>query len=149
MALAQNINNSSIRMILEKEKLTGPNFTSCHRNLRIVLRFDKKLVYLEQPLQPAHNLATATPKTIDAYYELVNTQQEVACLMLARGWLIGELLSLEDEGLLRHVAATPTVLAIKGGKIQKDKNKPQGAKGSGKGNNKQAYAPKLKIPPPS
>ncbi|GJW72832.1 retrotransposon protein, putative, ty1-copia subclass [Tanacetum coccineum] len=57
------------------------------------------------------------------------------------------MLNLTEKWLSKK-AATPTVLAIRGGKIQKDKNKPRGAKGSGKGNNKQAYAPKLKIPPP-
>ncbi|GKE11621.1 retrotransposon protein, putative, ty1-copia subclass, partial [Tanacetum coccineum] len=40
------------------------------------------------------------------------------------------------------------VLAIREGKIQKDKRKPRGAKGEDKGKNKLAYAPKPKIPPP-
>ncbi|GJW60268.1 retrotransposon protein, putative, ty1-copia subclass [Tanacetum coccineum] len=40
------------------------------------------------------------------------------------------------------------MLAIHGGKIQKDKKKPQGAKGKAKGKNKLAYARKTKIPPP-
>nr|GEY93367.1 zinc finger, CCHC-type [Tanacetum cinerariifolium] len=40
------------------------------------------------------------------------------------------------------------MLAIRGGKIQKDKKKPQRAKGMAKGNNKLAYAPKNKILPP-
>ncbi|GJZ72488.1 zinc finger, CCHC-type containing protein [Tanacetum coccineum] len=43
-------------------------------------------------------------------------------------------------------AKTPAVLAIRGGKIQKDKKKPQGAKGKAKGKNK--LAPMTKIPPP-
>ncbi|GJY88673.1 zinc finger, CCHC-type containing protein [Tanacetum coccineum] len=43
----------------------------------------------------------------------------------------------------------PVVLAIREGKIQKDKKKkPQGAKGKTKGKNKLAYAPKTKISPP-
>ncbi|GKD25108.1 hypothetical protein Tco_1231322 [Tanacetum coccineum] len=42
----------------------------------------------------------------------------------------------------------PQELSERGGKIQKDKNKSPGAKGSGKGENKQAYSPKPKIPPP-
>ncbi|GJZ51038.1 zinc finger, CCHC-type containing protein [Tanacetum coccineum] len=43
---------------------------------------------------------------------------------------------------------TPTVLAIREGKIQKDKKKPRGAKGKGKGKNKLSYAPKPMIPLP-
>ncbi|GKB49153.1 hypothetical protein Tco_0899906, partial [Tanacetum coccineum] len=66
-----NIKNSTIRSILEKEKLTGPNFTNWYRNLRIVLRAEKKLVHLEKPLPPI-----PLPALYDA-------QLEVACLMLA------------------------------------------------------------------
>nr|GEV21198.1 hypothetical protein [Tanacetum cinerariifolium] len=46
-------------------------------------------------------------------------------------------------------ASTPSILAIKGGKIQKDKNKLRGAKGSGKGKTRHDYAkkPKISLPP--
>ncbi|GJY02000.1 DUF4219 domain-containing protein [Tanacetum coccineum] len=49
------------------------------------------------------------------------------------------------------MVVTPTVLAIRGVKIQKKKNIPQVAKskGSGKGKGKSNYAPKPKIPPPA
>ncbi|GKG00661.1 zinc finger, CCHC-type containing protein [Tanacetum coccineum] len=40
------------------------------------------------------------------------------------------------------------MLAIREGRIQKDKKKPQGEKGKDKGKNKLAYAPKAKIPSP-
>ncbi|GJZ31519.1 zinc finger, CCHC-type containing protein, partial [Tanacetum coccineum] len=76
-----------------------------------------------------------------------------------------KLLSLEDEKLTGHFGTprlcnakrtrcipkkdeTPAVLAIREGKIHKDKKKLQGAKGKAKGKNKLAYAPKTKIPPP-
>ncbi|GJU79549.1 hypothetical protein Tco_1281914 [Tanacetum coccineum] len=39
--------------LLEKQKLTGPNFIDWYRQLRIVLSIDDKLNYLEQPLPPA------------------------------------------------------------------------------------------------
>ncbi|GJT54411.1 zinc finger, CCHC-type containing protein [Tanacetum coccineum] len=52
------------------------------------------------------------------------------------------------EKCIPKKAETPVVLAIREGKIQKDKEKPQGAKGKDKGKNKLAYAPKPKIPPP-
>nr|GEZ16394.1 hypothetical protein [Tanacetum cinerariifolium] len=37
-AATQNINNSNLWLILQSDKLTSPNFTSCNRNLRIALR---------------------------------------------------------------------------------------------------------------
>ncbi|GJX53153.1 hypothetical protein Tco_0281522 [Tanacetum coccineum] len=45
-------------------------------------------------------------------------------------------------------AKTPAMLAIREGKIQKDKKKPRGAKGKDKEKTKLAYAHKPKIPPP-
>ncbi|GJT24476.1 hypothetical protein Tco_0894413, partial [Tanacetum coccineum] len=79
----QNMNNSTLRSIFTSEKHTEPNFTNSHRNLRIALRYEKKLLHLEQPLQPALDPATAILEVVDAYYDMVNAQQEVACLMLA------------------------------------------------------------------
>ncbi|GKD89436.1 zinc finger, CCHC-type containing protein, partial [Tanacetum coccineum] len=52
------------------------------------------------------------------------------------------------EKCIPKKAETPAVLAIRKGKIQNDKKKPQGAKGKAKGKNKLAYAPKTKIPLP-
>ncbi|GKB54398.1 zinc finger, CCHC-type containing protein [Tanacetum coccineum] len=73
----------TIRSILLAEKLTGLNFTNWYRNLRIVLRYEKKLKFMEQPIGPARDPETADPNTIDKYYESVNLEQEVACLMLS------------------------------------------------------------------
>ncbi|GJS26606.1 hypothetical protein Tco_0487226, partial [Tanacetum coccineum] len=84
MTLAQNMNNLTLRSIVNNKKLIGPNFTNWHRNLRIALRYEKKLVHLEQPLQPAPDSKTATLEAVNAYYELVNAEQEVVCLMLAK-----------------------------------------------------------------
>ncbi|GKF11028.1 hypothetical protein Tco_0048954 [Tanacetum coccineum] len=56
------------------------------------------------------------------------------------------MLKLHEKGIPKK-AETLAVLAIRAGKIQKDKKKkPQGAKGKAKGKNKLAYAPKTKIP---
>ncbi|GJW55554.1 hypothetical protein Tco_0099639 [Tanacetum coccineum] len=82
-AAAQNKNNTTIRSILLGEKLTGSNFTNWYHDLRIVLRYEKKLKFLEQPIGPAPDPETADPDTIDKYYETVNIEQEVACLMLS------------------------------------------------------------------
>ncbi|GKE73628.1 zinc finger, CCHC-type containing protein, partial [Tanacetum coccineum] len=58
------------------------------------------------------------------------------------------MLKLHEKGIPKK-AETPTMLAIREGRIQKDKKKKlQGAKGKGKGKNKLAYDPKPKIPPP-
>ncbi|GKD90350.1 hypothetical protein Tco_1365857, partial [Tanacetum coccineum] len=57
------------------------------------------------------------------------------------------MLKIHEKGILKK-AETPVVLAIREGKIQKDKKKPQGVKGKGKGKNEFAYAPKTKILPP-
>ncbi|GKD90050.1 retrotransposon protein, putative, ty1-copia subclass [Tanacetum coccineum] len=57
------------------------------------------------------------------------------------------MLKLYENGIPKK-AKTPAVLAIREGKIQKDKKKPQGAISKAKGKNKLAYAPKTKIPPP-
>ncbi|GJR76990.1 zinc finger, CCHC-type containing protein [Tanacetum coccineum] len=53
------------------------------------------------------------------------------------------MLILHEKGIPKK-AETPAVLAIREGRIQKDKKKPQGAKGKDKGKNKLAYAPSLR-----
>ncbi|GJY96299.1 hypothetical protein Tco_0513209 [Tanacetum coccineum] len=58
-----------------------------------------------------------------------------------------DMLKLHEKGISKKVK-TPAVLAIREGKIQKDKKKQKGAKGKDNENNKLAYAPKPKIPPP-
>ena len=58
---SNNTNIFSLRSILEKDKLNGANFIDWSQNLRIVLRQEKKLEVLDNPLpaEPARN-ATAT-----------------------------------------------------------------------------------------
>ncbi|GKB05114.1 hypothetical protein Tco_0833309, partial [Tanacetum coccineum] len=62
-------------------------------------------------------------------------------------------LVIEYEKGLPKEAATPQVLAIQGGRIQKLNKKPQAAKGKGKGKgkakNKLVYVPKPKNPKPA
>ncbi|GJZ64344.1 zinc finger, CCHC-type containing protein, partial [Tanacetum coccineum] len=120
LLLPQYINNSTLRSILHSEKLIGSNFTNWHQNLRIVLRFEKKLRFVEQPMAPAPDLETADTETIDR---------------------------LHEKGIPKKVE-TPIVLAIREGRIQKDKKKLLGAKGKDKGKNKLAYALKPNISPP-
>ncbi|GKA83547.1 zinc finger, CCHC-type containing protein, partial [Tanacetum coccineum] len=65
---------------LQREKLTGPNFTNWFQNLRIVLRSEGKLVHLEQPLAPLP-YPVVSQAARDAYDALLDAQNEVACLM--------------------------------------------------------------------
>ncbi|GJW03235.1 zinc finger, CCHC-type containing protein [Tanacetum coccineum] len=182
--------------------------------------------FVEQPTGPAPDLEIADPNTIEMYYETVNLEQEVECLMLSSmspdpqrtlekynaydmlkelktmfeeqdkqelfeivkafhtckqeegqsvsfyllkmksyldileclgydmpnelGKTIVELhvmLKLHEKSIPKK-AETLAVLAIREGKIQKDKKKPKEAKGKDKGKYKLAYALKLKILPP-
>lgn len=72
----------ALRSILEKDKLNGTNYSDWVRNLRIVLRAEKKETILDTPIpeEPADN-ATATLK--NAYKKACDESLEVSCLMLA------------------------------------------------------------------
>ena len=74
-----------MKSILEKDKPNGTNFTTWYRNLRIVLKHDKKEHVLEDPLLegPADN-ANATTK--NAYQKLIDESTEISSLMLAFVW---------------------------------------------------------------
>ncbi|GKA12601.1 hypothetical protein Tco_0692147 [Tanacetum coccineum] len=89
-ATAQNTNNTTIRSILQQEKLTGPNFTIWYRNLRIVLRSEGKLAHLEQPLISLPYLV-ASQAARDAYNALYDAHNEVACLMLGGSLILNSL----------------------------------------------------------
>ncbi|GKE05140.1 hypothetical protein Tco_1397158 [Tanacetum coccineum] len=85
-----------------------------------------------------------------AKHELFETVKAFQACKQEDGKTFAELhamIKLHEKGIPKKVA-TPAVLAIRGGKIQKDKKKPQGAKGKDKGKTKLAYAPKAKISPP-
>ena len=72
----------SLRSVLEKDKLNGTNYADWIRNLRIVLRAEKKKDVLDTPLpeEPADD-APAEEKT--AYRKACDNNLEVSCLMLA------------------------------------------------------------------
>src|SRR3954462_14911434 len=74
--------NFALKSILEKDKLNGTNFTTWYRNLRIVLKHDKKENVLEEPLQeePADNATTAAK---NADHKLKDESTKINCLMLA------------------------------------------------------------------
>jgi hypothetical protein len=77
-------NNSvfNLRSVLEKEKLNGTNFIDWYRNLRIVLRQEKKEYVLEQayPDDLPNNENAAERRS---YEKRCNDSLDVSCLMLA------------------------------------------------------------------
>ena len=83
--MANNNNNNStmsLRSVLEKNKLTGTNFLDWFRNLRIVLKQERKLYVLDEPLP--EELAENVPRAEkNAYEKHHNDSIDVACLMLA------------------------------------------------------------------
>lgn len=72
----------SLRSVLEKEKLTGPNFLDWERNLRIVLKQERKLYTLDYPV-PNHPPVNAPQGAIDDYRKHSHDSLDVTCLMLA------------------------------------------------------------------
>ena len=83
--MANNNNNNStmsLLSVLEKDKLTGTIFLDCFRNLRIVLKQERKLYVLDEPFpkEPADNAPRAEK---NAYGKHHNDSIDVACLTLA------------------------------------------------------------------
>nr|GEX46148.1 zinc finger, CCHC-type [Tanacetum cinerariifolium] len=78
-------NNSVFRGFFEKQKLTGPNFIDWYRQLRIVLSFEDKLNYLEQPIPPAPVAPAGqhvAPKILAAHNAWIKGSKEIVGLML-------------------------------------------------------------------
>ncbi|KAJ8755505.1 hypothetical protein K2173_019303 [Erythroxylum novogranatense] len=74
--------NLSLRSIMDANKLTGPNFSDWLRNLKIVLRQEKKLYILdnELPPEPAQD---ATNEDWEYYQSHIDDNEQVTCVMLA------------------------------------------------------------------
>src|SRR6266498_4150566 len=73
----------NLRSILDREKLNGTNFVDWYRNLRIVLKQEKKeyileTPYLDEPQNIAHNSSV-----YHAYVKHIDDAVDVQCLMLA------------------------------------------------------------------
>ncbi|GJY83065.1 putative RNA-directed DNA polymerase [Tanacetum coccineum] len=77
----QNINHSAFRSMFEKEKLSGNNFNDWFARLKLVLRVEKKMHVIEQPLPPAPE-PVAEPNVVDQWTALYDAHTEIACLML-------------------------------------------------------------------
>jgi len=71
-----------LRSVLEKEKLNGTNFIDWIRNLRIVLKQERKDYVLENPIPP-EPAANAPRAERDAYKKHSDDAVDATCLMLA------------------------------------------------------------------
>ncbi|PWA80243.1 hypothetical protein CTI12_AA197290 [Artemisia annua] len=79
----RNLNNSASRSLLEREKKKfGQNFNVWFRQLRIVLRVEKKLNVLEQSMTPA---LTPNAPNEEWKHGMLNRNviMNLACLMLS------------------------------------------------------------------
>ncbi|GJW24683.1 zinc finger, CCHC-type containing protein [Tanacetum coccineum] len=82
MALpVQNINHSAFRSMFEKEKLSGNNFNDWFARLKLVLRVEKKMHVIEQPLPPAPE-AGAEPNIVAQWDSLLFDVILKWCLLL-------------------------------------------------------------------
>jgi len=80
MSSASNFNLWSI---LDREKLNGTNFVDWNRNLRIVLRQEKKEYILDTPYPEEPQNVAHTTSAYRAYVKHTDDAVDVQCLMLA------------------------------------------------------------------
>ncbi|XP_072147479.1 uncharacterized protein [Setaria viridis] len=80
MSSASNFN---LRSILDREKLNGTNFVDWNRNLRIVLRQEKKEYVLDTPYPEEPKNVAHTTSAYRAYVKRTDDAVDVQCLMLA------------------------------------------------------------------
>ena len=94
----------SLRSILEKDKLNGTNFLDWYRNLRIVLRQERKEYILDQPI-PEEPAANAPRAQNDAYNKHLNDSVDVTCLMLRcmESELQKQLMEMEAYTMIGHL----------------------------------------------
>nr|GEX66909.1 retrotransposon protein, putative, Ty1-copia subclass [Tanacetum cinerariifolium] len=129
-------NNSVFRGFFEKQKPTGPNFIDWYRQLRIVLSIEDKLNYLEQPIPPAPVVPAGqhvVPEILAAHNAWIKGSKEIAGLMLMT-------MKPEIQRNLEPLHAHQMLRELKTLFAQGQNRR--------KGKNKQAYAPKHKIPSP-
>src|SRR3954468_13888686 len=81
MASSSSNSSLSLKTMLDKVKLNGTNYLDWDRNLRIVLKYERKEYVLDQaiPEEPANNAARILK---DAYQKHLSDSIDVACIML-------------------------------------------------------------------
>ncbi|GKC19183.1 hypothetical protein Tco_1021333 [Tanacetum coccineum] len=122
------------QVIFEKRKTFNNNFNDWFARLKLVLRVEKKLYVIEQPLPPAlMPVAMALPvQNINHSAFRSMFEKEKLSGNNFNDWkTIGEIhaMLIEYEKGLPKKAETPQVMMIKGGKIQKANKKSLNAKG--------------------
>nr|GEU61288.1 hypothetical protein [Tanacetum cinerariifolium] len=76
----QNINHSAFRSMFKREKLSGNNFSDWFRQLKLVLRVEKKIFVIEQPIPPIPAADSAT-NVLAEWNALYDAHNKVASLM--------------------------------------------------------------------
>ena len=99
------LSSFALRMILEKDKLNGTNFTNWYLNLIIVLRQEKKDRVLDNliPDEPTDDESTTV---CNAYRRARVELTEISCLMLAH-------MEPELQSQLEDVEAYDMIIALK------------------------------------
>ena len=94
----------SLRSILKKDKFNGTNFLDWNKNLRIVLRHERKEYILDQPI-PEEPAANASRAQKDAYNKHLNDSVDVTCLMLGcmESELQKQLIEMEAYTMIGHL----------------------------------------------
>ncbi|GJY85425.1 hypothetical protein Tco_0499451 [Tanacetum coccineum] len=67
--------------MFEREKLSGTKFNDWFRSLKMVLRVEKKMFVIEQPIPPAP-AADSTAQVLADWNAVYDAHNKVACLML-------------------------------------------------------------------
>jgi len=81
--MKSNTSNNILRSIIDKEKLSETNFLDWHRNLRIVLKHEKKLYVHDELVHEEAPPSGASRANRDAYSKHANDVVDVLCIMLA------------------------------------------------------------------
>src|SRR3954468_1079934 len=100
-----HISGFELRTILEKDKLNDTNFTNWYRNLRIVLKQEKKDHVLDNPLPDEPN-ENATVAATNAYRRSKDESTDISCLMLAH-------MEPDLQKLFEHVEAYDMIESLK------------------------------------
>ncbi|XP_074342052.1 uncharacterized protein LOC141679450 [Apium graveolens] len=107
--MVNNSNNFFIRSILEKNKLTGTNFLDWQRNLRIVLKQERKLHVIDVPCPgPLPEGATCVQQA--AYQKHIDDDTDVTCLMLGDRDPVGSHV-LKMIGYMEYLATLGSAIA--------------------------------------
>ncbi|GKD72496.1 hypothetical protein Tco_1330778 [Tanacetum coccineum] len=147
------INHLAFRSMFEREKLYGSNFNDWFRSLKLVLRVEKKLFVIEQPIPPAP--AAEEGKPVGPYVikmkgcvEQLEHLGYVHPQDLSVGLILNGLTS-DFAGFVRNYNMhnmRKTTGELRALLIEYEKGK---GKGKGKGKDKPVYIPKPKSPIPS